>query len=54
LIANSETIAKLITEENRNEAIYSLLAILKGPNIPNTSFSTRITFFALTIMRALI
>ena len=27
--------------------------ILKGPSIPNTHFSNKITFFALTIMRAL-
>jgi hypothetical protein len=53
LIANSEHIAKLISEENNNEALYSILAILKGPNIPNTKFSPKITFFALTIMRAL-
>lgn len=31
----------------------SLLNILKGPSIPNTHFSNKITFFALTIMRAL-
>ena len=54
LIANSEPIGKLICEENDNEAIYSLLNILKGPSIPNTRFSIKITFFALTIMRALI
>ena len=54
LIADSDPISKLICEENHSEAIYSLMNILKGPNIPNTKFSTRITFTALTILRALI
>jgi hypothetical protein len=53
LIAKSESITKIIIEENNNEAIRALLSILKGPSIPNTKFSYRITFFALTIMRAL-
>jgi hypothetical protein len=54
LIADSEQTGKQISEENDNEAIYSLLNIIKGPNIPNTKFSTKITFFALNILRALI
>ena len=54
MIADSEQTGKQISEENDNEAIYSLLNIIKGPNIPNTNFSTKITFFALNIMRALI
>jgi len=43
----------MIIEENNNESVKSLLNILKGPSIPNTHFSNKITFFALTIMRAL-
>lgn len=54
LIANAEPIGKQICEENDNEAIYSLLNILKGPTIPMTHFSLKITFFTLTIYRALI
>ena len=56
LIANSESIGKQICEENNNEALTSLLRILKGPSptIPMTHFSLKITFFALTIYRALI
>jgi hypothetical protein len=54
LIANSEPISKLVCEENHNEALYSLLSILKGPAIPCTSFSLKLTFFSLTILRALI
>ena len=47
LIANSEQIGKQISEENNNEAIHSILKIIKGPDIPMTSFSLKITFFAI-------
>ena len=36
LITNSEPIGKLVAEENSNEAVHSLLAIIKGPEIPGT------------------
>jgi len=54
LIVDSDAIGRLICNENDHEAIISLLDILIGPGIPKTRFSIKITFFALTIMRALI
>jgi hypothetical protein len=53
LIADSEPIAKTISEQNNCEAVLSLFSIIRGPTIPDTQFSSRITFTALTILRAL-
>ena len=53
-LGKSETIAKQISEENNNEAVRSLLNILKGPDIPMTKFSLSVTYYALQILRQLI
>ena len=54
LMAKSEQHTKKICEENDQEAVKSLLKILEGPGLKNTSFSTLIIRFVINILRMMI
>ena len=53
-IAKSETFTKKICEENEQEAVKSLLNILHGPGLRNTSYSTQVSHRVLIILRQMI
>ena len=50
-IANSEQFTKNIAEEKDQEAVKSLLKILKGPGIGGENYSTRVYYFVIIILR---
>ena len=54
LMAKSEQHTKKICEDNDQEAVKSLLKILEGPGLKNTSYPTKIILFVLNILRQMI
>ena len=53
-MAKSEQHTKKICEDNDQEAVKSLLKILEGPGLKNTSYPTKIILFVLNILRQMI
>lgn len=54
LINKNESTGKLIAEENDHEAVHSLLSIISGPEIPGITYSLKVSFFSIQILRTLI